>query len=453
MFISTLTKAFSPRRVAMLALVAAGAMMASAQTFVADGVIWKASGNKLTAQKAGTKVTTGEAGPTVYAGDIVINAQIEYGGKTYRVSSIGSVFKDSEITSITIADGVATISRGCFSGCKNLKTVKFPADLTTFNGNMFENCTALEEFEIPGAAKEIASNQFKNCSSLRKLVIADGATALELSAGAFTVDEGVTIPLEEVVINRAIGNKYTAMDTKPFRGAKALKKVTIGGSCVSLPASYFENSTLETVVFESAFTTLNTNVFAATNISEITLPDGVTSIPASLMQNCKQLKKVTLGSAVESIGDMAFYNSTVSEVALPASLKSIGQMLSAALKSQVTSFSLKQSRLSALRHMQTTVLSHPSHCPPQRHASVTAHSLPAMLSLSLPSQPKTRHTRQTQTENISRAKTVRLFSATHPRLPAQSVPATSRPLLPMHSINRRLRASHFPHVPLSATIQ
>ena len=326
MFISTLTKALSPKRVAMLALVAAGAMMASAQTFVADGVIWKASGNKVTAQKAGTKVTTGEAGPTVYAGDIVINAQIEYGGKSYIVSSIGSVFKDSEITSITIADGVATISRGCFSGCKNLKTAKFPADLTTFNGNMFENCTALEEFEIPGSAKEIASNQFKNCSSLRKLVIADGATALELSAGAFTVDEGVTIPLEEVVINRAIGNKYTAMDTKPFRGAKALKKVTLGGSCVNLPASYFENSTLETVVFESAFTTLNTNVFAATNISEITYPEGVTSIPASLMQNCKQLKKVTLGSAVESIGDMAFYNSTVSEIILPASLKSIGQM-------------------------------------------------------------------------------------------------------------------------------
>ncbi len=326
MFISTLTKAFPSKRVAMLALVAAGAMMASAQTFVADGVIWKASGNKLTAQKIGTTLTTDQTAPTVYAGDIVIKDKIEYGGKTYIVSSIASVFKDSEITSVSIADGVATISRGCFSGCKNLKTAKFPADLVTFTGDMFANCTSLEEFEIPGTVKEVASNQFKNCSALRKLVIADGPTALELSAGAFTVDEGITIPLEEVVLNRAIGAKYTAMDTKPFRGAKSLKKVTIGGSCVSLPASYFENSTLETVVFESAFTTLNTNVFAATNISEITLPEGVTSIPASLMQNCKQLNKVTLGSAVESIGDMAFYKSTVSEIVLPASVKSIGQM-------------------------------------------------------------------------------------------------------------------------------
>ncbi len=311
MFISTLTKAFPSKRVAMLALVAAGAMMASAQTFVADGVIWKASGNKLTAQKIGTTLTTDQTAPTVYAGDIVIKDKIEYGGKTYIVSSIASVFKDSEITSVSIADGVATISRGCFSGCKNLKTAKFPADLVTFTGDMFANCTSLEEFEIPGTVKEVASNQFKNCSALRKLVIADGPTALELSAGAFTVDEGITIPLEEVVLNRAIGAKYTAMDTKPFRGAKSLKKVTIGGSCVSLPASYFENSTLETVVFESAFTTLNTNVFAATNISEITLPEGVTSIPASLMQNCKQLNKGTLGSAVESIGDMALYKSTV----------------------------------------------------------------------------------------------------------------------------------------------
>ena len=326
MFISTLTKAFSPRRLAMLALVAACGMMASAQTFVADGVIWKASGNKLTAQKAGTKVTVGEAGPKVYTGDIVINAKIEYGDKTYSVTSIAAAFKASEITSLTIADGVTTIGRGGLSDCKNLKKVKLPADLTTFNGDVFANCTALEEIEIPGAVKELSSNQFKNCSSLRKFVIADGQTALEISSGAFPVDEGVTIPLEEVVINRAIGSKHTSMDSKPFRGAKSLKCVTIGGSCVELPASYFENSTVESVVFENAFTTLNTNVFAGTNISEITFPEGVTAIPASLMQNCKQLKKVTLGAAVESIGDMAFYKSTVSEIALPASLKSIGQM-------------------------------------------------------------------------------------------------------------------------------
>lgn len=326
MYFSTLTKAFSFKRVAMLALVAAGGMMASAQTFVADGIIWKASGNKVTAQKIGTKLTTDQTAPTAYTGDIVINTTVEYGGKTYTVTSIAAAFAKSEITSVTIADGIATIGRGGFSGCSKLKSARFPADLATFNGNMFENCTALEEFEIPGATKEISSNQFKNCSSLRRLVIADGAAALEFSAGAFSADEGVVIPLEEVVINRAIGSKYTAMDTKPFRGAKSLKNVTIGGSCVSLPASYFENSTLENIVFENNFTTLNTNVFAATNLTEITIPEGVTVIPASLMQNCKQLKKVTLGSAVESIGDMAFYNSTLAEINLPATLKSIGQM-------------------------------------------------------------------------------------------------------------------------------
>lgn len=303
-----------------------GAIASQAQTFVYDGVIYKASGSNLTAQKAGTKVTVGDAGPEAYTGDIKVPSTVEYGGKTYKVTSIASAFKGADITSIYIGDGVATISRGCFQGDTLLTTVRLPADLATVNGDLFSGCTSLTEIELPGTSKEWASNQLKGCTSLKKLVIADGATAIEISKSIFG-DAGIPESLEELVLNRQIGTKYSDVATQTFRGAKGLKTVTVGGSCTSLASSAFENcSALKTVVLPETVTTLGTNVFAGSGIEEITLPNSITSVTASLFQNCKSLKKVTLGNAVTSIADMAFYNSTAAEVNFPETLKSIGQM-------------------------------------------------------------------------------------------------------------------------------
>ncbi|MDE6397403.1 MAG: hypothetical protein K2K84_09030, partial [Muribaculaceae bacterium] len=100
MKISTLPFGTMLKHGALVAALSLGAFASQAQTFVYDGVIYKASGANLTAQKAGTKVTVGDAGPAAYTGDIKVPSTIEYGGKTYKVTSIGSVFKGADITSI-----------------------------------------------------------------------------------------------------------------------------------------------------------------------------------------------------------------------------------------------------------------------------------------------------------------------------------------------------------------
>ncbi len=310
---------------ALVAVLSVGALSANAQTFLYDGVVYKASGNKLTAQKATVKPENGDA-PGDYKGDIKVPGSLTYNGKEYVVTSIGSVFKGcEELTSIELGAGIATISRGCFQGCIGLTKAVLPADMTAMNGDLFSGCTALTEISLPGTVKEVASNQFKGCTALKKLVIEEGTTPIEISAAAFP--DGGTSALTDVVINRGIGDKYTDMSTKPFRGAPALVNVTLGGSMTAVPTSYFESAaSLKNVTFEGNITSLGTNVFAGSGIEEITLPASITTVPASTFQNCHQLKKVTLGEATTSVQDMAFYNSTLSEIALPATLKSIGQM-------------------------------------------------------------------------------------------------------------------------------
>lgn len=317
---------------ALVAVLALGGFAANAQTFLYEGVVYKASGSNLTAQKATVKPENGDA-PGTYTGDIVVPLNITYNGKSYKVTSIAGVFKGEPITSIDIADGIGTISRGCFQDCVELVSAKLPNDLATLNGDMFSGCVKLEELTIPGAVKAITSNQIKNCKSLKKLILADGPTALDINAsmyGAYNVETGGGMQsmesLVEVVINRQL-NDAASMDMKPFRGLTTLETVTVGGSVTSIPTSYFENcAALKNVNLAATVTSLGTNVFTASGVEEVTLPAGITTVPSSTFQGCKSLKKVTLEGEVTSIQDMAFYNSTLSEIALPATVKSIGQM-------------------------------------------------------------------------------------------------------------------------------
>ncbi|MCH5218971.1 MAG: leucine-rich repeat domain-containing protein [Muribaculaceae bacterium] len=324
---STLKLSAMTRCGVMAVVLGLGSLAASAQTFIHEGVVYKASGNKLTAQSATTKPENGEA-PGTYAGDIKVPYEISYNGKDYVVTSIAGVFKGMpELTSIEIADGVTTISRGCFQGDSALVSVKLPADLLTLNGDMFNGCKSLKEITFPGEVKEISSNQLKGCVSLEKITFEAGETPLELSSGVFSDGINSLPNLTEVVLNRQIGEKFTAMDAKPFRGSKYLTTVTIGGSTQSIPTSYFENCTaLKNVTIAETVTSLGTNVFAGSGIEEITLPAAITTVTSSTFQGCKSLKRVVLGPEVTAIQDMAFYNSTVSEVALPATVKTIGQM-------------------------------------------------------------------------------------------------------------------------------
>ena len=65
---------------------------------------------------ASAKTASVTSNPNSYAGKIVIPGEVENGGVTYTVTSIeNSAFKDcSNLTAITISDGVTTIGEQAF---------------------------------------------------------------------------------------------------------------------------------------------------------------------------------------------------------------------------------------------------------------------------------------------------------------------------------------------------
>ena len=73
--------------------------------------------------------------------------------------------------------------------------------------------------------------------------------------------------------------------------------------------------------------TINTDLFTAIPyITNVEIPDSVTSIGMMAFQLCRGLTSVTIGNSVTSIGDYAFYDCrSLTSITIPDSVTSIGQ--------------------------------------------------------------------------------------------------------------------------------
>ena len=77
-----------------------------------------------------------------YSGNIVIPATFEYGGATYNVTSISdfAFINCSNLTKVSIPDGVTSIGNDAFYGCSGLTSVTIPNSVTSIGSSTFSGC-------------------------------------------------------------------------------------------------------------------------------------------------------------------------------------------------------------------------------------------------------------------------------------------------------------------------
>ena len=232
---------------------------------VADGITYRIDEN-------GATITAVEATLT----EANILSSVEFEGNQYTVIKINdNVFADNtNLTAVTLPEGLVEIGTYAFRECKNLESVAFPESLTTLGDYAFYTCTSLKTVKIPSNVTTIPESCFYCCSSLESVIIPEGV----MSIGSFAFD---SCNLKTLTLPESL----TTLGNSAFRYNQTLKKVEIPSKVTEIPLCCFVLCSL---------------------LESVTIPEGVTIVGPYAFSG-GSLKTLTLPSTVKEIGNNAFH--------------------------------------------------------------------------------------------------------------------------------------------------
>ena len=211
-------------------------------------------------------------------------------------------FSDSDLTSITLPNGITKIKSEAFRWCGGLETVTLPNSLTEVEMGAFHQHASISNFYGKFATED------------GRCLIVDGvlnAFASGCGATEYTIPDGVT----------TIGDWA-------FYYCKSLTKTTIPNSVTAIEDNAFDwCENLTSITIPDYVTTIGDWALGyCSSLTNITIPNNVTTIGDYAFTGCSKLTNITLGNGVTTIGEGAFREcSSLASITIPTNVTTIGE--------------------------------------------------------------------------------------------------------------------------------
>ena len=256
---------------------------------------------------------------------------LNYDGNSYTVAAANTAITTADIPSTFKGKPVTSIDESAFYGCSGLASVTMPASVTSIGDYAFSDCSGLTNVTIPNRVTSISWHAFQNCSGLTSVTIPNSVTSI--GGWAFYGCSGLT--------SVEIPNSVTSIGYSAFSGCSGLTSVTIGNSGTSIGSNAFYGCSGLTSVYITdiakwcgiEFGSSDANPLSYAHnlylngelVTDLVIPDGVTSIRNYAFYKCTGLTSVTMPNSVTSIGEYAFYAcDKLASITIPDSVTSIG---------------------------------------------------------------------------------------------------------------------------------
>ena len=254
------------------------------------------------------------------------------------------------LTEVRMPAGLTEIKTRAFDGCISLRAAVLPAGVTTIGTYAFQNCASLESFTIPASVTALANYTFNGCAALKAITIP--GTVQTIGAYAF----GDCTSLADLEIR----NGVAAIANGAFGGCSALQKIELPGSVITMEGNPFigcasltefivasDNADFvvkDRILYSSNLATLIASpsdlagefivpehvisiapgAFSNTDLTRVTLPEGITTLPDYLFDGCDKLVEANYGSLVTTIGNYAFRGTGLRSVYIDKRITKIG---------------------------------------------------------------------------------------------------------------------------------
>lgn len=254
-------------------------LTASAYDFKVNGVFYKKLKEGSAVSVSAEYERRSDANKDAYKGSVVIPSSVTFGGKTYKVTSVGpaAFFGCTGLRSVELPGTVTAIGLFAFMNCENLTSITIPNSVTKISSYAFKGCKSLASVILPGSLASIGSSAFCDCEALRTIVFPE--TDVEIGDEAFRGTRWLD--------NQPLGPVYAGRIFYKYKGI--------------MPQS------TSVIIKEGTLGIANSAFVSCRGLISVSIPNSVKYIGGYAFSGCRKLRTVSVPNSVGKIGSNAFF--------------------------------------------------------------------------------------------------------------------------------------------------